>query len=101
MEKKINVPIKNESVADLKIGDKLTDINKVPVVSIEEMLDVLDHLDNQNSVLEVSLICIEHLNFKGEKPSLTDDYYLFLGLYKAYMYARYDELIEYIKLNLI
>ena len=59
------------------------------------------HLDNQNSVLEVSLICIEHLNFKGEKPSLTDDYYLFLGLYKAYMYARYDELIEYIKLYLI
>lgn len=36
--------------ADLKIGDKITEINNIPVVSIEEMLDVLDNLDNQNSI---------------------------------------------------
>ena len=38
------------SDAGLKIGDKITEINNIPVASIEEMLDVLDELDNQNSI---------------------------------------------------
>ena len=55
------------------------------------------HLDSEASFLDVNLICIEHLNYKNEKPNLKNDYLLFLALYKAYMYCEYEELEGYLK----
>ncbi len=78
-------------------SDKLYLNKECKRLSPKEEDVVRSKLDTDESLLDVDLICIEHINSKLNKPNYKDDYMLFLGLYKAYMYSKYEELIKYIK----
>ena len=73
-------------------------LNKVCIRLLpEEEQYIKNRTDSEASFLDVNLIVIEHLNYKLEKPSLKEDYKMFLGLYRAYMYSDYEELINFIQ----
>lgn len=73
-------------------------LNKVCVRLLpNEEQYIKDRTDSEASFLDVNLIVIEHLNYKLNKPILEDDYKLFLGLYRAYMYSDYEELENFIQ----
>ena len=73
-------------------------LNKVCIRLLpEEEQYIKNRTDSEASFLDVNLIVIEHLNYKLEKPSLKEDYKMFLGLYRAYMYSDYQELINFIQ----
>lgn len=78
-------------------SDKLYLNKECKRLSVKEESIVKANLDTEESLLDVNLICIEHLNSNLNKPNYKDDYMLFLGLYKAYMYSKYSELLDFIK----
>lgn len=76
-------------------------LNKVcERLSVEKENELRKLLKTENCFLDVNLICIEHLNLKSPKPSLNNDHLLFEALYEAYMYCEYENLFNYIKLEM-
>lgn len=76
-------------------------LNKVcERLSVENEHELKRLLKTESAFLDVNLICIEHLNLKATKPSLTDDFLLFEALYEAYMYCDYERLFTYFKKHL-
>lgn len=77
-------------------------LNKVcERLSIEKENELRKLLKTENAFLDVNLICIEHLNLKSEKPNLNNDHLLFEAIYEAYMYCEYENLIKYIKKEMV
>ena len=73
-------------------------LNKVcDRLSVEQERDLKSRSASEASFLDVNLICIEHINYKLKKPHYDDEYLIFLGLYKAYMYSEYELLLDFIK----
>jgi len=107
-KEKLEIKLKNELfyyviafISSYYQSDKLY-LNKVCLRLKDSEIEYLNkHLDTKEDALELSLICIDHLNSKLNKPTLEEDYKLFLGLYKYYLYAKKEEFIEYIKNHLI
>lgn len=72
-------------------------LNKVcDRLSVDQERDLKEKSASDASFLDVNLICIEHINYKLKKPHFDDEYLIFLGLYKAYMYSEYETLFDYL-----